>query len=105
MNTDIVILNTLKYYAKDKDGNKTDKVRTRLSYYFPILNNDDSNLKGYPEFTEFVDADITNILPSKIYGKQVKIKTTEVPQLSNPFKKRTIISSIEFEGRSYDFYS
>lgn len=98
MKLDILISSARVY---EKNGSKN----TRL-VFLPIQKENfisDSKMIGYSDLAEYYDKDILKNVPNDLILVKVTGLFEEIPYQGNPFKKRSKLVGIEYEGKVYNF--
>lgn len=97
MKEKILILSVMKY---EKEG----KQKSRLAFILAEEKNITSSdkFKGYKDLAFYYeDTKAFDNLPVDLIGQVVEGTFVEIPSVGNPFKKNTILSEIDFNGKSY----
>lgn len=93
MKTEILILNVNTF---EKEGQK----KSRIGFIFAkkeYLQNT-AKFKGYAELSMFYENELPfNNIPLEIIGNVVEATIREVPNVTNPLRKRQVIESIKFK--------
>lgn len=98
MKVEILIVGARTY---EKDGQKN----TRL-VFIPV---DKTNFQvsakqlGYSDIAEYYSTDILKNLPKELILEKVTGLFEDKPYAGNPFKSRSFLVGVEFEGKVYSF--
>ena len=95
---DILLLNVIR------TNDKNEKKYCKIEFVFWDEKNcvDSDNMKGFPVVSIFYNRDVYDKIPSNIVGKVVKANLEDISNYSNPLKKSTKISSLEYEKNTYN---
>lgn len=98
MKVEILIVGARVY---EKDGQKN----TRLVFVPVEKNNFQMTAKqvGYADLAEYYNTDILKNLPKELILQKVTGLFEDKPYAGNPFKSRSQLVGVEYEGKVYNF--
>ena len=98
MKVDVVLLGARVY---EKEGKKN----TRL-VFVPVGKDNlvvNSKQVGYSDLAEYYDSDILKKIPTECIFQRVTGLFENKPYVGNPFKSKSMLVGIEYEGKIYNF--
>lgn len=97
MKLNIYLIGGFLYNEKDSQGNKTDNLKFRLTYFYSDreYRKNDSKFKGFKEMSAYLPSRVADDIPVEWYGSSVIAHISSKPSERDPLRENKFIEFLE----------